>query len=177
MISKRKIFKISYYILFFFIFFSILLNFKNFKGLSSVSQNLLTIQKHSQLYHFSTFFSENLTLINKGIIIYYPLNQKQLTRSFFLKKFWGSIPDMLLSPTVTKQKQYNSEISFLEFKFLESKVRSYKWFRNQRKFSYVFLSEAWKEEKNWAVYEYVKNNQSFIYLLPLNWRQNLKQHD
>lgn len=175
MMKKLILCKICFYFLFFLIIISILYTLTNFKGLPSTSSNLWTITKHSQLYHFSIFFSKTLEPINKGIIIYYPSNQKQLNinKSIFVKKFWGGIPNILLSPTITKNKLYDSELSLSEYKHLKSKSVSFTWFKNRR-FNYVLLSEAWKEEKNWAIYEYVKNKRSFIFLLPLNWRQNLK---
>ena len=179
MTPKFKFLKIVFLTLLFFMFFCIFLNLKNYKNISSsyISPNLWTKVMKSDLYHFSIFFKKRLTPVKESIIIFYPTKHSILKNSHFLKKFWGIIPDILMYPSITKKKSYNSKLDLDEQKYLKNNIISSFQFKKNI-FNYIFLHDSWRNEKNWAIFEYYSNKTKVtndVYLLPINWRDNLSK--
>ena len=159
--------------------FCIFFNLKNYKNISSsyISPNLWTKVVHSNLYHFSIFFKKRLTPVKESIIILYPTNHNKLENSLFLKKFWGIIPNILMYPSITKKKFYNSKLDLDEQKYLKNNIIS-SFQVKTNVFNYIFLHDSWINEKNWAIFEYYSNKEKVtndVYLLPINWRDTLSK--
>jgi len=151
-------------------------NIRNFKEVKFSAPNILK-SRFAQIYIFSEFY----TLHNKGIkdykIIFIPDRKSKFEKSNFLKiNFVGRgirIAQIIFVPTLIKFKKYNYQLSTQEFIYLKKNIKASQIFKNNRIFNHVSISGNWKRKLNWAVFEYAEGKKSYIFLLPINWRNNI----